>query len=185
MALAPTNMRAFSITSNICAMPLWTPPTSEPTAGSFAPKVSSQVVETFSPIFFSSPVTTTPLRAPSSPVSRSTWCLGTRNSDSPFVPGPPAPSTPTGRASTRWKMFSGQSHSAEVMKRLTPRMCQEPSGWRWAVARAAPTSEPASGSVSTIVPPHWRSIASSAKRFCSGVPLRCRMAAKPAPEPNM
>jgi hypothetical protein len=82
-------------------------------------------------------------------------------------------------------MFSGQSHSAEVMKRLTPSMCQVPSSCRRAVARPAPTSEPASGSVRTIVAPHWRSIASSANRFCSSVPLRCRIAAKPAPEPNM
>ncbi len=82
-------------------------------------------------------------------------------------------------------MFSGQSHSAEVMKRLTPSMCQVPSACGIARARPAPTSEPASGSVSTMVAPHWRSMASSAKRCCSGVPLRCRIAAKPAPEPNM
>ena len=37
-------------------------------------------------------------------------------------------------------------------------------------ARPAPTSEPASGSVSTMVPPHSRSTASRAKRFCSSVP---------------
>ncbi len=35
-------------------------------------------------------------------------------------------------------MFSGQSHSAEVMKRFTPEMCQLPSSCNRAVARAAP-----------------------------------------------
>ena len=51
------------------------------------------------------------------------------NSDRPLVPGPPTPSTPTGRASTRWMMFSLRSCSAEVMKRLTPSMFQEPSSF--------------------------------------------------------
>ena len=39
------------------------------------------------------------------------------------------------------------------MKRLTPSMCQVPSGCWTALVRPAPTSEPASGSVSTIVAP--------------------------------
>ncbi len=39
------------------------------------------------------------------------------NSESPLVPGP----APSGRASTRWMMFSNRSpESAEVMNRLTP-----------------------------------------------------------------
>ena len=54
-------------------------------------------------------------------------------------------------------MFSLMSCSAEVMKRLTPSMFQEPSSFSVALARPAPTSEPASGSVSTIVQPHCRS----------------------------
>ena len=37
-------------------------------------------------------------------------------------------------------------------------MCQVPSGCRRARVRPAPTSEPASGSVSTMVAFHWRSI---------------------------
>ena len=46
------------------------------------------------------------------------------------------------------------SCSAVVMNRLTPSMCQVPSGCWIALVRPAPTSEPASGSVSTIVAPH-------------------------------
>jgi hypothetical protein len=53
MALVPTIMRACSMTRNIWAMPSWTSPSRVPTAGFFSPKVSSQVVETFRPIFFS------------------------------------------------------------------------------------------------------------------------------------
>ena len=50
-------------------------------------------------------------------------------------------------------MLSAMSCSAEVMKRLTPSMCQVPSACWMALVRPAPTSEPASGSVSTIVAP--------------------------------
>ena len=67
-------------------------------------------------------------------------------------------------------MFSAMSCSALVMNRFTPSMCQVPSGCWIALVRPAPTSEPASGSVSTIVLPHLRSMACSAKRRCSGVP---------------
>ncbi len=48
-------------------------------------------------------------------------------------------------------MLSHRSLSPEVMKRLTPVMFQVPSSLAVALARPAPTSEPASGSVSTIV----------------------------------
>ena len=96
-----------------------------------------------------------------------TMNLGTRNMDSPLVPGP----APSGRASTRWKMFSVMSCSPLVMNRLTPSMCQVPSGCSVALVRPAPTSEPASGSVSTMVEPHLRSMACSANHFCSGVPM--------------
>ena len=40
----------------------------------------------------------------------------------------------------------------------------------FALVRPAPTSDPASGSVSTIVAPQRRAIMSCAQRFCSGVP---------------
>ena len=123
------------------------------------------MVEAFRPILCSTLVATTPFRSPSVP-SALTRYLGTRNMDSPLVPGP----WPSGRASTRWKMFSARSCSALVMKRLTPSRCQVPSGCSTALVRPAPTSEPASGSVSTMVAPHSRSMASSANRFCSGVP---------------
>ena len=82
-------------------------------------------------------------------------------------------------------MFSVTSWSAEVMNRFTPSRCHDPSSWRTAFVRPAPTSDPASGSVSTIVAPQPRSIMSSAQRCCSGVPLRCTMAAKPGPDMYM
>ena len=168
IALVPTIIRANSMTRNICAMPSCTPPTSHPTAGVPAPKVSSHVVEAFRPILCSTLVTCTPLRSPSSPVSQSKWNLGTMNSDRPLVPGP----APSGRASTRWTMLSARSCSAEVMNRFTPVMCQVPSGCSTALVRPAPTSEPASGSVSTIVAPHRLSTICCATLPCSSVPSR-------------
>ena len=61
-------------------------------------------------------------------------------------------------------MFSNRSSvSPLVMNRLTPSMCQVPSGCWIALVRPAPTSEPASGSVSTIVAAQLRSIASAAQ----------------------
>ena len=179
MALVPTIMRACSMTSNICAMPLWTSPTSQPLAGTpWPPKVTSQVAEALRPILCSTLVTKTPLRSPSSSVSKSKWVFGTKNSDRPLVPGP----APSGRASTRWKMFSNRSsESAEVMKRLTPSMCQVPSSCLIALVRPAPTSEPASGSVSTMVAPQPRSTIVAAHFFCSSVPLLKNTSAKPGP----
>ena len=56
IAFVPTIIRACSMTMNICLMPSCTPPTRVPTAGCRAPKLSSQVVEAFSPILCSRPV---------------------------------------------------------------------------------------------------------------------------------
>src|SRR3712207_7269709 len=64
-------------------------------------------------------------------------------------------------------MLSDRSCSAEVMNRLTPVRCQEPSGCCTAFVRPAPTSEPASGSVSTIVAPQPLSSMSWASCCCS------------------
>ncbi len=69
-------------------------------------------------------------------------------------------------------MFSVMSCSPEVMNRLTPSRCHEPSGCSIAFVRPAPTSEPASGSVSTIVAPQPRSIISWASFFWVSLPLR-------------
>ena len=69
-------------------------------------------------------------------------------------------------------MFSAMSCSALVMKRLTPSMCHVPSACWVAFVRPAPTSEPASGSVSTIVAPHRCSTICSATLRCSSVPRR-------------
>ena len=172
MALVPTIIRAYSITWNICAMPSCLSPNRYPTAGvPWMPKLSSQVVETFRPILCSRPVTKTPLRSPSSPVAGSKRNFGTMNRLRPFVPGRLSMPGPSGRASTRCTMLSVRSCSAEVMNRLTPSRCQLPSGCRIALVRPAPTSLPASGSVSTMVEPHCFSIMVSAICCCSGVPL--------------
>ena len=78
-------------------------------------------------------------------------------------------------------MFSLMSCSAEVMKRLTPSMFQEPSSLSVALVRPAPTSEPASGSVSTMVAPHCFSTISWAMRLSRSLPLRCTTPAKAGP----
>ena len=67
-------------------------------------------------------------------------------------------------------MLSHMSDSADVMNRLTPVMCHVPSGCWTALVRPAPTSEPASGSVRTIVVCQALSMMSLASFFCSGVP---------------
>ena len=103
------------------------------------------------------------------------------NIERPLVPGPPTPSTPAGRASTRWMMFSCRSDSPEVMNRLTPSMFHEPSSLRVALARPAPTSEPASGSVSTMVVPHSRSTISWAMRLSRSLPARWTTPANAGP----
>ena len=185
MAFVPTIIRAYSMTLNIWAMPSCTSPTSQPWAGTpFWPKVISQVVETLRPIFFSTLVTKAPLRSPGLP-SASKWYFGTKNRLRPLVPTPPRPSTLAGRASTRWTMFSVMSCSPEVMKRFTPSMCQEPSSCRNALVVPAPTSEPASGSVSTMVAPHSRSTMICAHCFCSSLPRWSTMEAKPGPDMYM
>ena len=182
IAFVPTIIRAYSITWNICAMPLWTSPSSQPTAGTPCwPNVSSQVADPLRPILCSRLVTNAPLRSPGAPVSGSKRNLGTRNSDSPLVPGRGVIPGPSGRASTRCMMFSVTSWSAEVMNRFTPSRCQVPSACCTALVRPAPTSEPASGSVSTIVAPQPRSIMISAQRCCRGVPVRWTTAAKLGP----
>ena len=83
-------------------------------------------------------------------------------------------------------MLSVRSCSAEVMKRLTPSMCQVPSACWIALVRPAPTSEPASGSVSTMVAPqplldHELGAASSAR----SVPSSCRTCGERGPPEYM
>ena len=78
-------------------------------------------------------------------------------------------------------MFSVRSLSAEVMKRLTPSMFQEPSSFGVALARPAPTSEPASGSVRTIVVFQRRSTMCWAIFWSRSLPLRCTMPANAGP----
>ena len=82
-------------------------------------------------------------------------------------------------------MLSDRSCSAEVMKRLTPSTCQDPSGCSTARARPAPTSEPASGSVSTMVEAH-RFATIQRAHFCwSGVPSRYSRWAHDMPDAYM
>ena len=76
--------------------------------------------------------------------------LGTMKRLMPLVPG----GAPGVRANTRWTMLSAISCSPHVMKILVPLIDQEPSPFGSALVRSAPTSEPASGSLNTIVPVH-------------------------------
>ena len=80
-------------------------------------------------------------------------------------------------------MFSCRSDSPEVMNRLTPSMFQVPSSFCVALLRPAPTSEPASGSVSTIVVPHSRSTMCRAMARSRSLPLRSMTPAKAGPQP--
>ena len=80
-------------------------------------------------------------------------------------------------------MLSQRSLSPEVMKRLTPVMFQVPSPLSVALARPAPTSEPASGSVSTIVVFQPLSTMCWAIRLSRSLPLRCTTPANIAPAP--
>ena len=79
-------------------------------------------------------------------------------------------------------MLSAMSWSAEVMNRLTPSRCQVPSGCSTAFVRPAPTSDPASGSVSTMVEAHSLSIMMVAICCCTGVPSSCISLAVLGPE---
>src|SRR3954453_16147673 len=103
----------------------------------------------------------------------------------PLVPGPPAPSTPCGRASTMWMTLSLRSLSPEVMKRLTPSMFQVPSSFGVALVRPAPTSEPASGSVSTIVVTQPLSTMWRAIFWSRSLPLRYSTPANIGPAPDI
>src|SRR5215475_6801296 len=79
-------------------------------------------------------------------------------------------------------MLSAMSCSALVMNRFTPSMCHEPSGCGIAFVRPAPTSEPASGSVSTMVEPQRFATNSRAHCFCSSVPSRHNVVANDGPD---
>ena len=79
-------------------------------------------------------------------------------------------------------MFSSRSWSPLVMNRFTPVRCQLPSGWRTALVRPAPTSDPAPDSVSTIVEAQPRSAQSCAQRRCSSVPSSWTTRADIVPE---
>ena len=80
-------------------------------------------------------------------------------------------------------MLSCRSDSPLVMNRLTPSMFQVPSSFGVALVRPAPTSEPASGSVSTMVVPHSRSTMSWAIAWSRSLPLRWMTPAKAGPQP--
>ena len=82
-----------------------------------------------------------------------------------------------------WMMLSERSPSAEVMKRLTPSMFQVPSSFGVALVRPAPTSEPASGSVSTIVVSQPLSTMCWAIFLSRSLPLRWMTPANIGPAP--
>ena len=71
------------------------------------------------------------------------------------------------------------SDSALVMKRLTPSIVQVPSAFWVALVRPAPTSDPASGSVSTIVQCQFFSTIQCASFFWSSLPRAWSSLAKP------
>ena len=99
------------------------------------------------------------------------WCRARASS-----PGP------SGRASTRCTMFSVEvvlGRGDEPLHAVEVPACRRAA--RTARVRPAPTSEPASGSVSTIVAPQPRSIISSAQWRCSAVPRWWITAAKLGP----
>ena len=69
------------------------------------------------------------------------------------------------------------------MNRLTPSMFQVPSSLAVALVRPAPTSEPASGSVSTIVETHLLSTMSWAMAWSRSLPLWSTTPANIGPAP--
>src|SRR5680860_1024605 len=77
------------------------------------------------------------------------------------------------------------SASALVMKRLTPVRCQVPSSCWTALVRPAPTSLPASGSVSTMVAPHCFSTWCFASLRWSSVPRSYSTVANDIPAVHM
>ena len=82
-----------------------------------------------------------------------------------------------------WITFSLRSLSAEVMNRLTPSMFHVPSSLGMALVRPAPTSEPASGSVSTIVVIQPLSTIRRAIFLSRSLPLRLSTPANIGPAP--
>ncbi len=119
----------------------------------FSPKLSVQVAEPLMPILCSMFPQYTSLGSPREP-SELTQILGTMNRLKPLVPG----MAPSMRASTRCIIFSVRSCSPHVMKRLVPSILKirgsTASGSGMALVLSHPTSDPASGSVRHMVPPH-------------------------------
>ena len=109
----PTRLVLMKV--NMCPMPLFSAPISQPLAFSNS---SWQVGEPWQPILCSMRLVVTPFRDPSS------RRFGTRNSEMPLVPfGAAAAAGASGRrASTQWTMLSVRSWSPQLMKILVPEM---------------------------------------------------------------
>ena len=153
------------MTSNICAMPSWTSPTSQPLAGvpcgAEGQLAGGRDLQAHLVLDVGDEDAVALARLAGLGVEQEL-----RHEEQAQTLG--ARAGALGAGQHQWKMFSNRSsESPEVMNRLTPSMCQVPSGCSIALVRPAPTSEPASGSVSTMVAPQSRSTARAAQCFCS------------------
>ena len=89
------------------------------------------------------------------------------------------------RASTGCIIFSAISWSPAEMNILVPWIRNVPSGWRTALVVSAPTSLPAPGSVSAMVPAHFpESMLGRYLSFCTCVPYSSTSVAAPSVRPG-
>ena len=152
--------------TNMARMPLFSSPSRVPRHCPLPPSVKEQVGLPWMPIFSSMPVQTTSLNSPRLPSSL-TQIFGARNREMPEVPA----GAPSIRARTGWMMFSTRSCSPLEMNILFPVREYVPSSFFTAMVVNAPTSEPAWGSVRSMVPDHSPLYIFFRKRFfCFSVP---------------
>ena len=152
MAFVPTIMRAASMILNICAMPSCTSPSRVPTAGMPSTSPNRQLAggrdleaHLVLDVGDEDAVALAQL-------ARGEVDVELRDDEQRQPLGARTGALGAGQHEVD-DVVAGSREAAEVMKRLTPVMCQVPSGCWTALARPAPTSEPASGSVSTMVAP--------------------------------
>ena len=108
----PTPRRAAFIITNMAFMPLFGSPTSQPVASS---RFMTQVALALMPILCSIAPQRMPLRSPTLAVGLGQELRHQEERDARVPPG-----APSGRASTRWRMFSVRSCSPAEMKILVP-----------------------------------------------------------------
>ena len=184
IALVPTIMRAYSITWNIWAMPAWTSPSSQPTAGtSPSPNVSSLVVEALDPHLLLEVGRVDPVALAGELAGLGVEVqLGHDEEGEALVPGPPWPRRRTGGRG-RGGRCSGQVVLGGGDKALDALDVPGAVRLRDGARAPEPTSEPASGSVSTMVAPQWCSTMILAIRRSRSVPFIQIMYANLVPAP--